>query len=124
MILVLARLKIINFFLAFLKNITLKLLYLKAKYEIDDYSTRNQSIDLRSLPNRIKNILLYDENIINRRWEECQKCEYLIKPTNQCKKCKCFMKVKTRVASASCPIGKWNKEHNFLGEPNGITATT
>jgi len=41
------------------------------------------------------------------RWSLCQSCEYLFKPTGTCKKCGCFMKVKTKLAKAKCPIGKW-----------------
>jgi hypothetical protein len=26
-----------------------------------------------------------------------------------CKKCSCFMKLKTRVARMKCPVGKWGK---------------
>ena len=37
----------------------------------------------------------------------CNSCEHLFKPTNTCKKCGCFMDVKTWLAPASCPIGKW-----------------
>lgn len=41
------------------------------------------------------------------RLEICRGCEHLIKLTTQCKKCGCFMTAKTKLASASCPIGKW-----------------
>jgi predicted Zn-ribbon and HTH transcriptional regulator len=97
-----------------LKKITLKLLYLQAKYEADDYAVKNEKIDLRGISNRIKNVLLHDQDIIDKRWSECQGCEHLIKATNQCKKCGCFMKVKTKVATARCPIGKWEKEYDFI----------
>ena len=41
------------------------------------------------------------------RWAECQTCEYFFKPTGTCKKCGCFLKLKTKIKAASCPIGKW-----------------
>lgn len=41
------------------------------------------------------------------RWAACQACEYFFKPTGTCKKCGCFMKLKTKIKAASCPIGKW-----------------
>ena len=69
--------------------------------------------DLRKMSNKVKNILIYDEDIINERWDLCKGCEFLL-PTNNCKKCGCFMKLKTRVATASCPIGKWEKEYEFI----------
>lgn len=41
------------------------------------------------------------------RYEICKTCPEIIKLTSQCKKCGCFMKAKTTLAKASCPIGKW-----------------
>lgn len=40
------------------------------------------------------------------RFSVCQSCEFL-KENFRCEKCGCFMKAKTQLASASCPIGKW-----------------
>ena len=37
----------------------------------------------------------------------CFECESFYKPTRQCKECGCFMKVKTRIPSAKCPLEKW-----------------
>ena len=108
------RLKFIQSSLQVLKKITLKLLYYQAKYEADDYAEKHENFDLRRIPERIKRILLHDQTIIDRRWAECQGCEHLIKLTSSCKKCGCFMKVKTRLATARCPIGKWEKEYNFI----------
>ena len=85
-----------------------------AEVEVDEYAKKNDKIDLRAISNRFKNIMLHDQAAIDKRWAECEKCEFLIKPTNNCKKCGCFMKVKTRVATASCPIGKWEKEYDFV----------
>ena len=39
----------------------------------------------------------------------CKGCVYYFKPTGTCKACGCFMKVKHKLAMASCPIGKWDK---------------
>ena len=52
------------------------------------------------------------EDIINKRWDLCQGCEFL--KNDKCEKCGCFMKVKTRIATARCPIGKWEKEYDFM----------
>lgn len=41
------------------------------------------------------------------RLQICRECPRLFKPTMQCKECGCFMRIKTRLKSASCPIGKW-----------------
>ena len=91
-----------------------KLVYLLSKYEANIYAEKNEKLDLRGISSRIKNVLLHAQDIIDKRWDECQKCEFLLKPTNNCKKCGCFMAVKTRVATASCPIGKWNAEFDFI----------
>lgn len=37
----------------------------------------------------------------------CKSCPELIKLTTQCKKCGCFMKLKTKLSEATCPLGKW-----------------
>tara|TARA_Y100001963_G_C6462933_1_gene301015 strand:- start:148 stop:516 length:369 start_codon:yes stop_codon:yes gene_type:complete len=110
----LIKLKVVQLILKGLKKITLKLLYLQAKYEADDYAIKNKTIDLRGISDRIKSVLLHDQSIIDKRWDECSSCEYLIKATNQCKKCGCFMKVKTKISTARCPIGKWEKEFDFI----------
>lgn len=41
------------------------------------------------------------------RMQICMDCEHLFKKTRQCKQCGCFMRIKTRMKNASCPIGKW-----------------
>lgn len=37
----------------------------------------------------------------------CRDCDRLLRATWSCKECGCFMKIKTRVPSAECPLGKW-----------------
>ena len=56
--------------------------------------------------------LINSDNIIseeesNKRLEICKNCPELIKLTDQCKKCGCFMNLKTKLEKAKCPIGKW-----------------
>ena len=123
-----AYLNIINFLLKVNIKIGKRLAFYQAKYsaqeEIDSL-TKSQKFDLRGMSDRVKNVILYDQDIVDRRWAECEKCEFLIKPTNNCKKCGCFMKAKTRVATARCPIGKWEKEYDFIkGKPINGTHTT
>ena len=90
-----------------------RLMYYQAKYNVDDMIMTGE-MDQRKVPGRFKNLFLHDQDIIDKRWAECEACEHLIKATNSCKKCGCFMKVKTKVATASCPIGKWEKEYDFI----------
>ena len=47
-----------------------------------------------------------DPDVTMNRINICLGCEHLMKHT-RCAKCGCFMKVKTRLAQAKCPIGKW-----------------
>lgn len=43
----------------------------------------------------------------NYRLEICKACEYFRQKTQTCKKCGCFMKLKTTLERSKCPIGKW-----------------
>lgn len=47
------------------------------------------------------------EEIAAYRLEICKGCEWFRQRTQTCKKCGCFMKLKTTLESARCPIGKW-----------------
>lgn len=47
------------------------------------------------------------EELSNARLEICKVCEFYGKSTNRCKKCGCFMKLKTNLEHARCPVGKW-----------------
>ena len=37
----------------------------------------------------------------------CYECPFLNQLTVSCKKCGCFMKVKTKLENATCPVGNW-----------------
>lgn len=41
------------------------------------------------------------------RFNTCLSCEKLYKPTDTCKVCGCFMRIKTWMPSVSCPLNKW-----------------
>lgn len=43
------------------------------------------------------------------RLDICRQCEFLFKPTMTCKKCGCFMRIKTLLPEGTvhCPEGKW-----------------
>ena len=47
------------------------------------------------------------EDIAFDRLDICNSCPELIKLTSTCKKCGCFMKIKTHLKQAECPLGKW-----------------
>lgn len=48
-----------------------------------------------------------DAILAEERFNICLSCPELISLTTQCKKCGCFMKAKTKLEAAKCPIGKW-----------------
>ena len=47
------------------------------------------------------------EEISAYRLSICEQCPAFRPLTKTCKKCGCFMKLKTTLAHAKCPIGKW-----------------
>ena len=52
----------------------------------------------------LKRKLVSDD--IEGRWAICQACPELTN-ANRCKQCGCFMKLKTKIKAAKCPIDKW-----------------
>ena len=117
----LVKYNIINFLLQFNIKIGRKLMYLLVKHEANEYAEKNENIDLRSIPRRIKNIILHDQEIIDKRRALCNDCEHRF--GLNCKKCGCFIAAKTRVATTSCPVGKWDKEIT-KGEKVGTYVTS
>lgn len=73
----------------------------------------------------LKNAFSADERTIKTRMDKCANCKYFVASTGSCgtlliggtgihiktkqpvKLCGCFMRVKTALRIASCPIGKW-----------------
>jgi predicted Zn-ribbon and HTH transcriptional regulator len=51
--------------------------------------------------------LVVSDDIKESRMATCNSCEFLFTPTMQCRKCGCFVEIKTAVAPFKCPIGKW-----------------
>jgi hypothetical protein len=48
-----------------------------------------------------------EESVAKDRLSICESCPELIKLTSQCKQCGCFMKLKTKLLKATCPLEKW-----------------
>ena len=87
-----------------------------------DQTSIGNNIKAQGMRDRINAVMITDQDVVDKRWAECEKCDHLTtneklgKTYNKCDVCKCFMKVgdmfvKTRVATAACPIGKWDKEY-------------
>lgn len=47
------------------------------------------------------------EEVRKERLAICESCPLLFKPTYTCRRCMCFMKLKTSIASMRCPDNKW-----------------
>jgi len=48
-----------------------------------------------------------DETEFDRRMSICRSCEFFRAKSEQCRKCGCFMKLKTKIERAHCPVHKW-----------------
>jgi len=48
-----------------------------------------------------------DSAVAEGRYAICLQCPELTEHTRQCKKCGCFMLLKTKLKHAHCPIEKW-----------------
>jgi len=52
---------------------------------------------------------LVPQEIYKERISICKSCDYYFKLTGSCKVCGCFMRIKSRIATQSCPKGYWEK---------------
>lgn len=76
--------------------------------KIKTVSRNNDIAEEKMLEDKHKSLTFAsDKETRTERFEICKSCEHLFKLTNTCKKCGCFMKAKTWLASAKCPINKW-----------------
>lgn len=48
-----------------------------------------------------------DKELIESRLAICNTCPFFNKRLAKCKKCGCFMKLKTTLQEAKCPVGNW-----------------
>lgn len=74
---------------------------LKQRLENVRDTTQNLAVDL--ITDKVT------DDIQRYRYGICQECPKLYKPTDTCKACGCFMKIKTWMPKQSCPLKKWNK---------------
>jgi hypothetical protein len=77
------------------------MLKLKEKMMALKDATQAKAVEL--LPDKVPT------EIQQQRWDTCNSCEKLYRPTSTCKICGCFMQVKTHLASSKCPIDKWGR---------------
>ena len=48
-----------------------------------------------------------DKDLYDERMAICKLCEHFNSKAQKCKKCGCFMRLKTTLLAAKCPVGKW-----------------
>lgn len=77
---------------------------LKEKMETLRNTTEDAAVEL--LTNKVT------PEIQAKRFNTCLSCDKLYKPTDTCKACGCFMRIKTWMPSVSCPLDKWGTEPN------------
>ena len=58
------------------------------------------------------------DEVYNERLNICKSCIYYFKLTGQCKRRLCFMKVKARLATLSCPQKYWTKTTSVQAPEN------
>jgi hypothetical protein len=54
------------------------------------------------------NIEHVSAEVASSRISICESCEKWLSVTRQCKRCGCFMDLKTKLPHAACPLGKWS----------------
>ena len=50
----------------------------------------------------------------------CKSCVYYSKTLGNCTVCKCFMKIKSRISSQSCPQKYWDKTSEVMKAPDDL----
>ena len=60
------------------------------------------------------------DEIYEERLAICKECVYYFKPTGNCKRCLCFMKLKAQIAPMSCPQSYWLKTTEVLKAPEDL----
>ena len=66
------------------------------------------------------NKFFVSDKIYEERLAICKDCIYFLKPTGNCKRCLCFMKLKARIAPMECPEKKWLKTTEVLKAPDDL----
>lgn len=62
---------------------------------------------MQEVKEQVEKDFLADKTVIAIRLQTCEECPRLFRPTSQCKECGCFVKAKTSLKNAQCPLGKW-----------------
>jgi hypothetical protein len=74
---------------------------------IDSMKARLEEVEQVMTDKAIESGLMVDAETSGKRLTICQACPRLFQPTGTCLECGCFVKAKTKLGSARCPLGKW-----------------
>ena len=66
------------------------------------------NFNVNKIPKILHKHLIFDDRILQERWNACMGCEFLTEKL-KCKKCGCWMRIKSRVSRMKCPINKWGR---------------
>jgi len=59
-------------------------------------------------------------NVYEDRMTICKECVYYSSLLGNCTVCKCFMKIKSRISSQSCPQKFWDKTSEVIKAPDDL----
>jgi hypothetical protein len=48
-----------------------------------------------------------EQTLADQRYAVCVQCPDFVQITKQCKRCGCFMPLKTKLENSKCPVEKW-----------------
>jgi len=60
------------------------------------------------------------DEVYKNRMAICKSCVYYSKVLGNCTVCKCFMKIKSRISSQSCPQKFWDKTSEVIKAPDDL----
>jgi hypothetical protein len=74
---------------------------------LDRLKARVEAVEQIVTDKAIESGLMTTADLSQKRLDICQECPKLFKPTGTCLACGCFVKAKTKLTKAACPLGKW-----------------
>ena len=77
------------------------------------------ALGIQTIEESMNKFFVPDE-VYEERLAICRECVYYFKPTGNCKRCLCFMKLKARISSQECPQKYWSKTTEVLKAPDDL----
>lgn len=65
----------------------------------------------------VRELVRKRKEVSEKRLEICNECPFYHKEVDSCLKCSCYMKLKTIIPNAECPIGKWGRYEEQFESP-------